>query len=269
MHSPRRLLATTLFALALSLCLSTHGGSPVAFAQTPQTDEREGAVKLYEAGDAAGAVQALQAFVKKQKKDVRAWHYLGLALNGRGQTKDALKAHEKAAKLAVELVNKKLEELTEVEDLTGRLSAYKEHLLEGADSADKYVQLSSKLSNSKIVEWQERAQLLRDFAWLGEEKQNKNLYSAKEVKTRARVIFKPNPDYTEEARRNQDTGTVTLFMIFSSDGKIRGLIPIHSLPHGLTESAMKAARAIRFTPATIDGKPVSQFIRIEYNFNIY
>lgn len=268
MHSPRHTLAATLI-VALALCLSTPGGSRASFAQNPRTDERERAVRLYEPGDDAGAVNALQAFVKREKKDVRAWHYLGLALSRQGEAKDALKAHEKAAKLAAELINKKLEGLAQVEDLNGRLAAYKEDLIEAADSADKYIQLSPKLSNAKIVEWQERAQLLRDFAWLGDQENGKRVYAPSDVTEKARIISKPGPEYTEEARKNQVTGTVTLFMIFSSDGKIRGIIPIHSLPHGLTEMAMKAARAIQFVPATVNGKPVSQFIRVEYNFNIY
>jgi hypothetical protein len=32
--------------------------------------------------------------------------------------------------------------------------------------------------------------------------------------------------------------------------------------------AVKAARQIKFIPATKDGRPVSQFIQIEYNFRI-
>jgi tetratricopeptide (TPR) repeat protein len=37
--------------------------------------------------------------------------------------------------------------------------------------------------------------------------------------------------------------------------------------HGLTEEAVKAARKIRFTPAMRDGKPVSVFGRLEFDFN--
>jgi outer membrane biosynthesis protein TonB len=37
----------------------------------------------------------------------------------------------------------------------------------------------------------------------------------------------------------------------------------------LTEKAIAAARQIRFQPAQKDGRAVSQWITIEYNFNIY
>ncbi|MBA3323229.1 MAG: energy transducer TonB, partial [Pyrinomonadaceae bacterium] len=38
---------------------------------------------------------------------------------------------------------------------------------------------------------------------------------------------------------------------------------------GLTEKAIEAARRITFTPAEKDGRPVSQYITLVYNFNIY
>jgi hypothetical protein len=44
---------------------------------------------------------------------------------------------------------------------------------------------------------------------------------------------------------------------------------MQSLPYGLTEAAIAAARQIKFEPATLDGKPVSMFMQLEYNFNLY
>jgi len=41
------------------------------------------------------------------------------------------------------------------------------------------------------------------------------------------------------------------------------------LKDGLTEAAITAARNIRFFPAEKDGKPVSQWLMLEYNFNLY
>ncbi|MBV9960141.1 MAG: energy transducer TonB [Acidobacteria bacterium] len=270
-----KLIFVAALSHCLSLCLLMFGGSPASFAQasqsasSPQTDAREQAVRLYEAGDAAGAAKALQAFVKQQKTDIRAWHYLGLALARQGRTKDARKAFEKSARLADELVMNQMEGFTEAYDLAAGLAAYKSLLVEGADSADKYLELSVKLSTSKVAEWQDRAVFLRDFAQLRDETQVGTIYPPKEVTEKARILSKPSPHYSEEGRQYQVTGTVVLMMIFSADGKVRGLIPVHTLPHGLTAEAIKAARAIRFIPAMKDGKPVSQFVQVEYNFNIY
>src|ERR1051325_255385 len=90
-----------------------------------------------------------------------------------------------------------------------------------------------------------------------------------EVTSKARILSKPEPQYTEEARRNQISGTVVLKAVFSSSGQVTNIRAVSSLPYGLTEKAIAAARQIRFTPAQKDGRAVSQYIQIEYNFNLY
>jgi protein TonB len=86
---------------------------------------------------------------------------------------------------------------------------------------------------------------------------------------RARVLSKPEPQYTEEARRNQITGTVVLRVVFASSGAVEQIRAVRSLPFGLTERAIAAARQIRFEPATRDGRAVSVSMQLEYNFNLY
>jgi TonB family protein len=94
-------------------------------------------------------------------------------------------------------------------------------------------------------------------------------FSPKEVTQKARVLSKPEPQYTEEARKNQVTGTVILRAVFSSTGQVTNISARAGLPYGLTERAIAAARQIKFTPATKDGHPVSMYIQLEYNFNLY
>jgi TonB family protein len=94
-------------------------------------------------------------------------------------------------------------------------------------------------------------------------------FSPREVTQKARIISKPEPQYTEEARRNQISGTVVLKAVFSSSGQVTNIRAVNGLPFGLTERAIAAARQIRFTPAMKDGRAVSQYIQIEYNFNLY
>lgn len=86
---------------------------------------------------------------------------------------------------------------------------------------------------------------------------------------RARVLSKPEPQYTEDARRNQVTGTVVLRVVFASSGEVEQIRAMRSLPFGLTERAIAAARQIRFEPAKRDGRPVSVSMQLEYNFNLY
>jgi hypothetical protein len=50
---------------------------------------------------------------------------------------------------------------------------------------------------------------------------------------------------------------------------VQGISVVKGLPDGLTERAISAAKQIRFTPAEKDGRTVSQYVTLEYNFNIY
>jgi TonB family protein len=90
-----------------------------------------------------------------------------------------------------------------------------------------------------------------------------------DVDQRARLLTKPEPQYTEEARKNQISGTVMLRAIFSSSGEVIQIRALHPLPFGLTERAIAAARQIKFVPAMKDGHAVSVYIQLEYNFNLY
>ena len=95
------------------------------------------------------------------------------------------------------------------------------------------------------------------------------VYNPAEVAQRARVLFKPEPQYTEEARKNSITGTVILRVVFSRTGEVTNIRSMQSLQGGLTEKAIAAARQIRFVPATRNGQPVSMYMQLEYNFNLY
>jgi len=95
------------------------------------------------------------------------------------------------------------------------------------------------------------------------------VYRQPEVTTRARVLSKPEPQYTEEARRQQITGTVILSVVFSRTGQVTNIRTIQPLCCGLTEKAIAAARSIRFVPAMRGGQVVSTYMQLEYNFNLY
>lgn len=95
------------------------------------------------------------------------------------------------------------------------------------------------------------------------------IFSGKEVNSKARVLEKPEPTYTEAARKNQITGTVILRAVFSAGGQVTNIHAVSGLPDGLTERAIAAAKQIRFIPAQKDGHPVSMWMELQYNFNLY
>ncbi len=96
-----------------------------------------------------------------------------------------------------------------------------------------------------------------------------SVYSTREVTRKAVIVFRPEPQYSEDAREGRVSGTVVLKAVLSSSGKVTRIEATKSLPRGLTEKSMEAARQIKFVPAIKDGKFVSQSIHLEYNFSVY
>jgi TonB family protein len=86
---------------------------------------------------------------------------------------------------------------------------------------------------------------------------------------RPTILYTEKPRYTEEARQNKIQGTVVLSVVFSADGRITNIRVVRSLPDGLTENAIGAARRIRFNPAVRNGVPVSVRTNLEFSFNMY
>ena len=93
------------------------------------------------------------------------------------------------------------------------------------------------------------------------------IYTGREVDVKARLLTKAEPNYTEDARKNGISGTVILKVVFAKNGEVQNISVVSGLPYGLTERAIVAARKIKFTPAIKDGKPVSMWMQLEYNFN--
>ncbi len=98
---------------------------------------------------------------------------------------------------------------------------------------------------------------------------SEKLFVGREVDRKVRLIRKPEPSYTGKAKMEQITGTVILKCVFASDGTVTNIRVVQGLPDGLTEKAIEAARKIKFIPATKDGRNVSMWMQLEYNFNLY
>lgn len=86
---------------------------------------------------------------------------------------------------------------------------------------------------------------------------------------RVRILEKPEPSYTEEARLFQVAGMVVLRALFSVSGEVQNIAVVQRLPHGLTEEAIAAARRIRFVPAKVNDRSVSTYVTLQYSFSLY
>ncbi len=83
-----------------------------------------------------------------------------------------------------------------------------------------------------------------------------------------RILFKQKAAYTEEARKNGIRGSVSLNIVFGADGQIYNIQIIRGLPHGLTETAIAAAKKIKFRPAIRNGTPVNVRMQVDFEFNL-
>ena len=84
-----------------------------------------------------------------------------------------------------------------------------------------------------------------------------------------RVIYQPEPEFSEEARKAKYQGTCTLGLIVGTDGRPSNIRVLSSLGMGLDEKAIEAVKSWKFEPAMKDGHPVRVEIAVEVDFHLY
>ncbi len=82
-------------------------------------------------------------------------------------------------------------------------------------------------------------------------------------------IFKPEPEFSDEARKAKYQGVCTLGLIVGADGKPYEIHVVGSLGMGLDEKAIEAVKNWKFQPAMKDGHPVAVPIALEVTFHLY
>jgi TonB family protein len=82
------------------------------------------------------------------------------------------------------------------------------------------------------------------------------------------LVYKVEPEYSEEARKAKYQGTVVLYVEVDPSGKARNLKIIRSLGLGLDEKAIEAVNKWKFKPGFKDGRPVTVAATIEVNFRL-
>jgi TonB family protein len=85
--------------------------------------------------------------------------------------------------------------------------------------------------------------------------------------TAAQLIYKIEPEFSEEARRAKFQGTVILVIQVEIDGTPTRMRVVSSPGMGLDEKALEAVAKWRFRPAFRDGKPFVSSARVEVNFH--
>ena len=81
-------------------------------------------------------------------------------------------------------------------------------------------------------------------------------------------LYRPEPEYSEEARKAKFQGTVLLYVEIDEQGKTRNIRVVRPLGLGLDEKAIEAVSKWRFKPGMKGGAPVAVGATIEVNFRL-
>lgn len=95
------------------------------------------------------------------------------------------------------------------------------------------------------------------------------VFRANEVTKKAIITEKIQPEYTEKARLTMTQGVVRITAVLNANGNVTGIRAVSELPFGLTDMAVRAAKRVKFIPANVNERAVSQYITFEYNFRVY
>jgi protein TonB len=83
------------------------------------------------------------------------------------------------------------------------------------------------------------------------------------------VLYAPEPEFSEEARKAKVAGNVVVYLQVDPNGRPVHVRVIRGIGLGLDEKAMEAVRQYKFKPAMKDGKPVTVEMNVEVNFQIF
>jgi TonB family protein len=89
-----------------------------------------------------------------------------------------------------------------------------------------------------------------------------------ETDARAAITRRPEPRFPREARGRYVSVTVRLRVVLGANGEVRDALVLAGQPD-FSEAGIEAAKSIRFKPAVKGGRPVSQFVTVEYYFSTH
>jgi TonB family protein len=83
------------------------------------------------------------------------------------------------------------------------------------------------------------------------------------------AVYSPDPEYSEEARRERIQGIVVLALIVDKSGRPQNIKVVSPLGYGLDEQALNTVKTWKFEPSLKAGEPVSVYADIEVSFRLY
>ena len=83
-----------------------------------------------------------------------------------------------------------------------------------------------------------------------------------------RLLREVKADYTDEARRMNIEGEVSLEIVIRRDGTVGDVKVLKGLPGGLNDRATNAVKQWRFAPARMKGTPVDVIVTVDVEFKL-
>jgi protein TonB len=83
------------------------------------------------------------------------------------------------------------------------------------------------------------------------------------------VLFAPEPEFSEEARKAKVAGNVLVYLQVDTNGRPMNVRVLRGIGMGLDQKALEAVRQYKFKPAMENGHPVIVEMNVEVNFQIF
>jgi TonB family protein len=87
--------------------------------------------------------------------------------------------------------------------------------------------------------------------------------------TAPKLVYVPDPEYTEQARRAKYQGVCVISTVVDAQGNPTHVQVVRQLGMGLDNKAVEAVKQYKFEPGMRLGKPVAVGVKIEVNFRLY
>ncbi len=83
------------------------------------------------------------------------------------------------------------------------------------------------------------------------------------------ALYKPEPPYSEEARKAKYQGTVVLWIVVDAQGNVTDVRVVKPLGLGLDEKAVETVHTWKFKPAMRNGTAVTVRVSVEITFRLF
>jgi len=84
-----------------------------------------------------------------------------------------------------------------------------------------------------------------------------------------RILSQPQPDYPEAARRMREQGLVVLQAVIGTRGEVEDVRVLSSTSPLFDDPAVRAVRAWRYAPATLDRRAVRVYLTVTIRFTLH